>query len=337
MKQKIIGKSRISEAIRKFIQKASRYNWSILLIGETGVGKEITARIIHQLSPRRYGPFIAINCANIPDSLAESELFGHAKGAFTNAFVKRVGLFEKASGGTIFLDEVAELPFHTQAKLLRVLEEKEVRRLGDNVGRPVNTRFIFATNKNLKEEVKKGKFRRDLYYRINILKLKIPPLRKRKEDIPLFAEYIIQNANNEYGENKRLSARAFAKLLEYSFPGNIRELENILRKAYAMEKEKEIGAKDIFFEEEEEEEEEEEDRTNMLYQEMVVKGKSFWEVIHRPFLKRELNRREVNAVISLGLKQTSGSYKKLLPLFHIGQDEKDYKRFMKVINTHKLL
>lgn len=328
---KIIGKSRAAEQIRRFIHKAAQFDFPVLLVGETGAGKEVTAKLIHRQSQRKEAPFLALNCANVPDSLAESELFGHRKGAFTDAREEKQGLIESANRGTLFLDEVAEFSFSLQAKLLRVLEEGSVRRIGENKSRSINVRFIFATNRDLKKEIQKGNFRQALYFRINTLKLEIPALRERKEDIPLFVEKIIQEANEAYGKAKKLKPRALAKLLEYSFPGNIRELENILRRTYALAEAEEIDSEDIILEEEEEEE-----IVKKLYQAMVLKGRSFWEVAHIPFLRRDLNRREVKSILSMGLNQCNGSYKKLGELFHIGEAKNNYKRFLKIIEVHKL-
>jgi len=324
MGPEIIGKSKAAMEIRAFILKAARSDYPVLLCGETGVGKEVVASNIHHLSKRKSGPFMPVNCAGIPPYLIESELFGHRKGSFTDAKEDRTGLIEAAYGGTIFLDEIAESSLGLQAKLLRTIERQEVRRVGESFQRKVEVRFIFATNRKLEKEIKKGNFRLDFYFRINILKLDIPPLRERREDIPLFIENLIREANIELKENKRMSRAGLEKLLGYSFPGNIRELENILKRAFVLSGKKEIRPEDIVFESSQEEEE----VVMRLYREMVSKGKSFWEVVHVPFLQRDLNRRQVKALLSFGLNETKGSYKKLLSLFHAGDSEKDYKKWI---------
>lgn len=332
--KQIIGGSEASEQIRTFIQRIAEVDYPVLIIGETGVGKEIAARNIHQFSCRMAGPFIPVNCASIPQYLAESEFFGHRKGSFTDAKDDQEGLIEAAKGGTVFLDEVAELPFNIQAKLLRALEEKELRRVGETVARKVDARFICATNKNLEKEMRAGRFRQDLYFRINVLNLRIPPLRERKDDIALFADKFINEANKQYRKNKRIGPETVIKLLDYPFPGNIRELENIIIRAYILSKKDEIKPGDIIFDIEEEGENKE--IAMKLYQGIVFEGKSFWEVVYKPFLRRDLNRKQVKDILSFGLRKTNGSYKKLLPLFNIGESESDYKKIMRWITVHQL-
>jgi transcriptional regulator with GAF, ATPase, and Fis domain len=332
--KQIIGGSEASEQIRTFIQRIAEVDYPVLIIGETGVGKEIVARNIHQFSCRMAGPFIPVNCASIPQYLAESEFFGHRKGSFTDAKEHKEGLIEAAKGGTVFLDEVAELPPNIQAKLLRALEEKELRRVGETVTRKVDARFICATNKNLEKEMRTGRFRQDLYFRINVLNLRIPPLRERKDDIVLFADKFINEANKQYRKNKRISPETLVKLLDYPFPGNIRELENIIIRAYVLSKKDEIEPGDIIFDIEEEGGNKE--IAMKLYKEIVFEGKGFWEVVYKPFLRRDLNRKQVKDIVSFGLRKTKGSYKKLLPLLNIGESERDYKKFMRSITVHRL-
>lgn len=220
-----------SEVIRSVVDKAGKFakaNSNILIYGETGTGKEILAQSIHNYSMKKNGPFVSVNCASIPPSLMESELFGYVEGAFTGARKggKR-GLFEMAHGGTIFLDEVGELPLDIQSRLLRVLQEKEIMRIGDDRIIPVNARVICATNKDLFTLVKEGKFRQDLYYRISVLKLRLPPLRERRDDIPLLLNFYLRQYSLEQGKNMTIHPRAMKTLTEYSWPGNIRELRNI--------------------------------------------------------------------------------------------------------------
>jgi len=197
-----------------------------------------------------------------------------------------------------------------------------------------DVRIIATSNKCLFEEMKEGRFRKDLYYRIKILDLHIPPLRERKEDIPLLVEYILENENNKNKKNKKFSHKALNKLFHYDYPGNVRELENIIKRAYALTYEDELKEKDI--ELETQASEKKISISQELYTKVVNDGKSFYEVVHKPFLKRELNRKEIKEIIALGLSQTKGSYKKLLDLFNIGEGEKEYKKFMKILATHKL-
>lgn len=230
------------------IQKAARCDKTVILLGETGTGKDLAARKIHDLSWRRDKPYLPVNCSAFAESLFESELFGHEKGSFTGAVKDKEGLIEAADGGTIFMDEIGELSPLLQAKILRLLDKKEVRRVGENRLRRVEVRFIFATNRDLFREVQAGKFRKDLYYRINVITIRLPALRERKEDIYDLIEYFLARENLKNGQQKRLSTGAFEKLMAYSFPGNVRELENIIERAYINAETEEIKSGDIKFE-----------------------------------------------------------------------------------------
>ncbi len=221
-----------SRQMEELLSKASLYAKSdapVLILGESGVGKELLARYIHRESGRK-GKFVSVNCAAIPENLFESELFGYVKGAFTGALSDKPGLFEEADGGTLFLDEIGELPLSLQAKLLRVLQEREVRRLGSNRARKVDVKLVAATNRDLKELVLQGKFREDLYYRLNVLILKIPPLRERPEDIIALTGYFLKKFSSKYGKKVEMTPEALQILLTYSFPGNVRELENLIHR-----------------------------------------------------------------------------------------------------------
>ncbi|GAA0876544.1 sigma-54 dependent transcriptional regulator [Wandonia haliotis] len=225
----IIGNSSALQRSLKLVEKALSSNISVVINGETGTGKEVLAKAIHYGSSRKEGRFVAVNVAAIPSELIESELFGFEKGAFTHATNKRIGKFEEADGGTLFLDEIGEMPLGVQAKLLRVLQEKEVARLGSNVEIKIDCRIIAATHRDLFEEVKKGNFREDLYYRLFGLNVILPPLRERDQDVILLAEYFSKTFAEENGlETKRLSASSREKLLDYSWPGNIRELKSVI-------------------------------------------------------------------------------------------------------------
>lgn len=242
---KIVGVSRPMREMLKFIQKVAKSDKPVLLLGETGTGKDLAARKVHELSDRRHEPFVAINCANFPSELFEAELFGYAKGAFTGAYREKQGLLEVARRGTVFLDEIGELSFPLQAKILRLIEEKEMRRIGETITREVFARFIFATNKDLRDEVRNGRFRKDLYFRISVVKFRIPPLRERKEDIPLLIAHFLERENIKNKTTKRIASGAIEKLLNYHFPGNIRELENIIERACVFSEGEEITAGDI--------------------------------------------------------------------------------------------
>jgi two-component system, NtrC family, nitrogen regulation response regulator GlnG len=228
----IIGKSQPMQKIYKILGRVAPSDVTVLITGESGTGKELVAQAIHFNSPRLGKPFLALNCAAIPSGLLESELFGFEKGAFTGAIERKIGKFEQADGGTLFLDEIGDMPLELQAKLLRVLQEKEITRTGGSASIPVDVRIVAATNQNLKEKVQNKKFREDLYYRLNVLPISLPPLRERREDIPLLVEFFIQRAQNELGVSARgCTDEAIALLKNYSWPGNVRELENTIQRA----------------------------------------------------------------------------------------------------------
>ena len=235
----IIGTSPAMQKIFDLIPRVAATPINVLITGESGTGKELVALAIHDNSPRKDGPMVTINCGGIPDTLLESELFGYQKGAFTSATTNKPGLLELANGGTVFLDEVGELPPQLQVKLLRVVQEKSFQRIGGTEPIHVDVRFICATNKNLEEEVIKGRFREDLYYRINVVHIHVPPLRERREDIPLLAQHFLEKYAREMGKDVQgLSSYALEVLKNYHFPGNVRELENIIQRSVALEQTK---------------------------------------------------------------------------------------------------
>lgn len=244
----IIGEHPAIREIRRILPRIARSDVIVLLTGESGTGKEVVARNIHSLSGRSLAPFLAVNCAALPDSLFESELFGHERGAFTGAHRREIGLFEAAKGGTLLLDEIAEVRPGTQAKLLRALQDGEIRRVGGKENITVNVRVIAATNRNLEEEVRQGRFRADLFYRLNILKLSLPPLRERITDIPALAEHFLA----KHGEKGVPPVRAITKgamrlMMQYPWPGNIRELSSAIERATVLAENGEIGFDDLPF------------------------------------------------------------------------------------------
>jgi two-component system response regulator PilR (NtrC family) len=232
---KLLGISPRMQLLRNTISKVARSQAPVYISGESGVGKELVARSIHEQGGRAAGPFIPVNCGAIPTELMESELFGHKKGSFTGATSDKEGLFQAANGGTLFLDEVAELPLHMQVKLLRVIQEKTVRAVGAANEIPIDVRILSATHKNLAKLVEEGRFRHDLYYRINVIELIVPALRDRHEDIPVIASAVLKRLSEEWGDPAPpISEAAMAVLANYHFPGNVRELENILERAVAL-------------------------------------------------------------------------------------------------------
>lgn len=234
----IIARSAKMQAIFKTIKKIADYKTSILITGESGTGKELIAKAIHASSPRRDNPMIDVNCGGIPETLLESELFGHAKGAFTDAYKGKKGLFEEADGGTLFLDEMGELPLSLQVKLLRALQEDEIRPLGESKTVKVDVRIITATARNLGDMVNKKLFREDLFYRINVLTIEVPPLRERREDIPLLVEHFVQKYNRRLGlQIKTVHSDCLQRLMGYNWPGNVRELENVMERSMVLAEE----------------------------------------------------------------------------------------------------
>ena len=245
-KYQIIGDSPVLAAVRSAIQKASPTNATVLIWGESGVGKELVARAIHRESLRRDGPFVQVNCAAIPDELIESELFGHEKGSFTGATDRQIGKFEQADKGTIFLDEVGDMSLKTQAKVLRVLQEQELERLGSNRVLKVDVRVIAATNKNLEEEIDKGTFREDLFYRLNVVPIHVPALRDRRDDIPALVRHFADLfARDNNFRRKTFTAAGMEKLKQQHWRGNIRELRNFVERLVIMTNEENVDARDI--------------------------------------------------------------------------------------------
>ncbi len=245
-KYRLIGESKAIKEIKKLIEDIAPTNGRVLITGENGTGKELVARLIHEKSLRRNKRFAEINCAAIPDELIESELFGYVKGAFTNALKDKKGKFLLADGGTLFLDEIGDMSLKTQAKVLRVIEEQRFEPLGSTESISIDTRIISATNKDLEIEIQRGTFREDLYFRINVIPIYVPPLRERKEDIPLLAKHFLQEFAEEYGKKpKEFTDDAIEKLMKYSWPGNVRELRNLIERLVIITKEDKITSNDI--------------------------------------------------------------------------------------------
>jgi two-component system nitrogen regulation response regulator NtrX len=246
--QAMVGDSPPMRHLREQVSMAAPTNGRVLIFGENGTGKELVARTVHQQSRRRNGPFVEVNCAAIPEELIESELFGHMKGAFTGAVADKPGRFEQASGGTIFLDEIGDMSLKTQAKVLRVLQEQVMERVGGTQRIRVDVRVLAATNKDLPSEIRAGRFREDLYFRLNVIPIFVPPLRDRQQDIPLLADHFMALMAEEYGRRpKRLAPEAGARLQQYSWPGNVRELRNTIERLIIMVAGDTITAQDLAF------------------------------------------------------------------------------------------
>lgn len=242
----IVAASQIMQDIFDTVMRLAPFSTTVLITGESGTGKELLARAIHDYSPRKDKPFVAINCGAIPENLIESELFGHKKGAFTDATRDKKGLFEEANGGTIFLDEIGELPLHLQVKLLRALQEQQIRRVGDEEIISIDVRVVAATLRDLEEDVENGRFRDDLYYRLNVVSLHIPPLRERREDIPVLVEYLVKKHSKKLNlPLKVVSQEASTCLSNHYWKGNVRELENCLERALVLGETAELALEDL--------------------------------------------------------------------------------------------
>ena len=311
----MIGRTETMLKLFERIRAAARINGAVLVTGETGTGKELVARSIHGLSDRGNGRFVAVDCGAMPEELIESELFGHRRGAFTSALADKPGLFEEANGGTLFLDEIGNTSKRFQVKLLRALQEHQIRRLGDLIPRKVDIRVIAATNADLRSMVRRGEFREDLYYRLNVFPIEVPALRRRIEDVPLLVEHLARG-------RKDFSDRAIRKLQGYSFPGNVRELENIVESAIYSVDDTVVHAEDIVLPGE-----------NHADERCEIHVDNFWESVARPFSNRQITRHHVESLIRQGLTETNGSYRKLMT--HFKMPETDYKRFMDFLRRHR--
>jgi two-component system response regulator PilR (NtrC family) len=242
----LVGRSAAMREVLDVVERVGGLKVTVLITGESGTGKERIARALHRLGPEPDRPFVPVNCGAIPENLIESELFGHIEGAFTGADGDREGLFQAARGGTIFLDEVGELPLSLQPKLLRVLQERKVKRLGATSEEDVDVRVVTATNRDLEVEAEAGRFREDLFFRLNVVQIDVPPLRQRREDIPLLTQYFVQHYAREYDRQARqVTSEAMARLLEFSFPGNVRQLQNVIERAVALSRGAEIAVEDL--------------------------------------------------------------------------------------------
>src|SRR5262245_32763485 len=240
-----VGEHPLMQKINSMVQRVPTTDATVLITGESGTGKELVARAVHTYSPRTACPFLPVNCAAIPEELLESELFGHVRGAFTGALSARVGMFQLADEGTLFLDEIGEMSVSLQVKLLRVLQDREVRRVGADQPLSVNVRVIAATNKDLAQEVEKGTFREDLFYRLQVVPIHLPPLRARRSDIPLLVSHFLERNNHKYKRTVQIDSEAMIYLWEYDWPGNVREMENLLDRVVILSDSRSIGPEDL--------------------------------------------------------------------------------------------
>jgi len=343
----LLGQSAEMERLRDDLKAAARSDAKVLLVGETGVGKEIVARLIHETGRRRANTFVAINCAGLPDSLLESELFGHVRGSFTGAYRDKPGLATVADNGTLFLDELGEMSLRMQALLLRFVETGEIQRVGsERIEGRVNVRIIAATNRNLPERIQSKDFREDLYYRLNVLRLSIPPLRERGDDVLILLQhYLEESARIHRMDVPRLSPAAREILSTYRWPGNVRELKNVVERMVVRQTRDEIGPDELPSEIldahtfgqtrvllKAEAAVETKSRVEMLWDRMVVNGESFWVAVYPAFIDRELTKSDLRQLIKAGLQRSQGSYRKLVELFRM--PGADYKRFLAFLYQH---
>ena len=341
--ENMVGASRAIDLIRSEVDCAARSDAKVLLTGESGVGKDIAARVIHQRSARSHRPFVTINCVSVPDTLLESELFGHVRGSFTGAYRDRIGLLEAANGGTIFLDEVCEMSPRMQALLLRFLESGEIQRVGsDRTQCRVDARVLAATNRDPVELVASKSFREDLYYRLNVIEIRIPPLRARREDIPLLFEHFLRRCSDACGiPTPTIAPDAMKALMTFEWPGNIRQLKNVAERVIARAPGPVIVAADLPPEVAGSQPaaspvmvpRPERAPIEAAFDRMVRHRESFWAVVYPAFMTRDLTRADLRFIVGRGLQETAGSYKMLVELLNMKPT--DYKRFLNFLRKHE--
>jgi transcriptional regulator with PAS, ATPase and Fis domain len=332
----LIGVSAAIRSVEAEIEYAARSDAKVLITGESGVGKEVIARLIHQRSHRASTPLVTVNCAGIPDSLLESALFGHARGSFTDAHRDRRGLLEMAHRGTIFLDEIGEMSLRMQALLLRFLENGEIQPVGyDRIQSRVDVRVIAATNRNLLERIQAKEFREDLYYRVNVIHIPIPPLRARREDIPVFLDHFLHAYAERHGvAAPDMTPDALAHLLAHDWAGNVRELKNVAERLIVRRTSDLIATIDLPLEIRRPARAAiDRSVAGDLYDRIVLHGESFWPVAYEPFMARDLTRADLQAIIRRGLSETGGNYKLLVQLFNMPQAH--YRRFLNFLRKHE--
>jgi transcriptional regulator with PAS, ATPase and Fis domain len=341
----LVGVSPAIKTIQEDIEYASRSDAKVLVTGESGVGKEVVARLIHEGSSRRNGPLVTINCAGFPESLLETEMFGHTKGSFTDAHRDKRGWLEMAHGGTIFMDEVGEMSLRMQALLLRFLETGEIQRVGSERQSPVlDVRVITATHRRLLDRIADKTFREDLYYRLNVIHIEVPPLRERTEDIPpLLTHFLHDSAVSHRTREPELTPDAVARLLEYRWPGNVRELKNITERLVLRQHGNGlIGPDDLPAEIWKDRrtlaarrapEPAQPPVADRLFQRMLDQGESFWSAVYEPFMLRDITRDDLRELLRMGLEHTRGNYKMLVAAFNMPPT--DYKRFMSLLRKYQ--
>ena len=361
----LIGNSTVITALKAELERVARSDAKVLITGESGVGKEVVARAINAASARAHEPFVAVNCAGIPETLLESELFGHVKGSFTGAYRDKPGKLEMADNGTIFLDEIGEMTLRMQGLFLRFLETGEIQKVGaERVSMATNVRVVAATNRNLRDLIAQGQFREDLFYRLNVIHLVVPPLRQRREDIPALVDFFLRrfagpdlptngnghavgNGNGALGGNghahrytaRAISPDALSALCEYSWPGNVRELENVVERLVVTGRREVIDVDDLGPEIRtpssiagRPRKERRKTVADELFKKLVDDRESFWTSVYPMYMNREITRGNVRDLVHKGLEEARGNYRIVLRLFNM--ESRDYKRFLNFLRKH---
>ena len=337
----LLGVSRQMGALRDEVEQIAKSDAKILITGESGVGKEVVAQCIHAQSARAAMPFVPVNCAGLPETLLESELFGHVRGSFTGAYRDKPGKLEIAHDGTVFLDEIGEMTLRMQGLLLRFLETGELQKVGaDSGGRLVNVRVIAATNRNLHDMIVQGTFREDLFYRLNVIHLEVPPLRERREDIPVLIDHFMQTFTRDSGCVVRsINPDALSVLTRYGWPGNVRQLVNVIERLAITAREHVASVDDLPAEVRVQEvsgvrPKAERRRTvaDDLYKRLIEERESFWSCVYTLYMDREITRGTLREVIRKGLEESRGNYRIVARLFNL--ESRDYKRFLNFLRKH---
>jgi transcriptional regulator with GAF, ATPase, and Fis domain len=336
----LIGASAAITEAREEIALVARSDAKVLITGESGVGKELVSRAVHFQSARAQHPFVAVNCAGLPETLLESELFGHAKGSFTGAYRDKPGKLEIADRGTVLLDEVGEMSLRMQSLLLRFLETGELQKVGsERTARTVDVRVIAATNRNLVEMIEQGQFREDLFYRLNVIHIVVPPLRDRREDIPLLVDQFLEQFTGNGYVVRAIAPEAIGALVNYSWPGNVRELENVIERLVVLGRQEVVKLEDlppnIGAPQRVTTGTNREKRptvTDDLYKRLLQQGESFWTAVYPMYMQREITRGNVREIVQRGLQDARGNYKIVARLFNMGPE--DYKRFLNFLRKH---
>jgi two-component system, NtrC family, response regulator AtoC len=339
--EQLIGTSGVIAELSQEIDRIARSDAKVLITGESGVGKELVAHAIHQRSPRAQRPMVAVNCAGLPETLLESELFGHVKGSFTGAYRDKQGKLEMADRGSIFLDEIGEMTLRMQGLLLRFMETGELQKVGaDRIAGRVNVRVIAATNRNLRDMIAEGTFREDLFYRLNVIHLVVPPLRERREDIPALIGHFMERFTRNNGHPvKFISPDANKLLCEYAWPGNVRELENVIERLVVTGRTESVMPETLPMEVRMQQAiglrpKRERRRTiaDDLYKKLTEERESFWTVVYPLYMQREITRGNVRDLVRKGLEDARGNYKIVAKLFNM--ESRDYKRFLNFLRKH---